>query len=97
MSKCSVNCYGKNVLRNLWVISNLWISCHVGEKSTKSWLRVSLNASAPSPMLSDTWLDERLLIRLVPQLYRIKKGYPVKDSYIRRDPQVSQHGYVVIA
>ena len=50
-----------------------------------------LRASAPSPKLSGTWSDERLLIRLVQRMSRITFGYRVVDSYVRRDPRAFQH------
>ena len=41
--------------------------------------------------VSGTVPDETLLIRLARHMSGITKGYSVRDSYLRRDPRVSQH------
>ena len=45
----------------------------------------------PSGTVSGTDMDEKVLIRPARHMSGIMQGYSVRDSYLRRDPRVSQH------
>ena len=42
-------------------------------------------------LLSNTVMDEKVLIWPARHMSGIMTGYSVRDSYLRRDPRVSQH------